>query len=127
MNRLRTVPVFVRLLVGLFLAAQLAGVVSSPRASAHPAMPDAGIAPSHHDHAHHHDDGSGSGPAPHQHDGGNLADTCCALHAYFAGVLPPAVAVKTASIVGERLAARPDDQAPGLPPGRLDRPPRPLR
>jgi hypothetical protein len=127
MNRLRTIPGFVRLLVGLFLMAQLAGVVSSPRASAQPAMPDAAMVD---DHGDHHHDGVGSGgpgAAHHHHDGGNLADTCCALHAYFAGVMPPAVAVKTARAVGERLAARPDDQSSGVAPGRLDRPPRPLR
>ena len=117
MKRLRSIPRFVRLLVGLFLLAQLAGVVSSPRANALP-MPDAEH--SHQHHGHHHD---GSGAAHHH---GDLADTCCALHAYFAGVMPPAVAVKTATVVAERLAASPDDQSGGVPPGRLDRPPRPL-
>jgi hypothetical protein len=123
MKRLRSIPRFVRLLVGLFLLAQLAGVVSSPRANALP-MPDATAEPSPQHHAHHHDD---SGAAHHHGDHGNLADTCCALHAYFAGVMPPVVAVKTAIVVGERLAAGPDDQSRGVPPGRLDRPPRPLR
>jgi len=122
MKWFRTIPNFVRLLVGLFLVAQLAGVVSSPRASAQP-MPDAGMVHSHQDRAHHHD---GSG-APHHHDGGNLADTCCALHAYFAGVMPPIVAMAAESVVGERLALRFDHQRAGVPPGRLDRPPRPLR
>jgi len=66
---------------------------------------------------------------PHHHgdQGGNLADTCCALHAYFAGVLPPVMAIETRSVIGEPLAARPDDQVLGVPPSRLDRPPRPLR
>jgi hypothetical protein len=121
MRWFRTIRGFVRLLVGLFLVAQLAGVVSSPRATAHP-IADAAVVHSHEDLAHHQ---HGSGAA-HHHDGGKLADTCCALHAYFAGVMPPAVAVTTATVVGERLAARPDDQFPGVPPGRLDRPPRPL-
>ena len=120
MKRLRSIPRFVRLLVGLFLLAQLAGVVSSPRANALP-MPDAEH--SHQHHGHHHD---GSGAAHHHGDQGNLADTCCALHAYFAGVMPPAIAVKTATVVAERLAAGPDHQSRGVPPGRLDRPPRPL-
>jgi DUF2946 family protein len=129
MNRLRTIPGFVRLLAGLFLMAQLAGVVSSPRASAQPAMADAGVIHDMtHDHAGHHQAGAGADqPAPaHHHHDGNLADTCCALHAYFAGVMPPPVAVKTANVVGERLAARRDFQSSGVAPGRLDRPPRPL-
>jgi hypothetical protein len=120
MKRLRSIPNFVRLLVGLFLLAQLAGVVSSPRANALP-MPDATAEHSHQHHAHHHDDSGAT------HDHSSLADTCCALHAYFAGVMPPPVAVKTATVVGERLSASPDHQSRGVPPGRLDRPPRPLR
>ena len=123
MKRLRSIPRFVRLLVGLFLLAQLAGVVSSPRANALP-MPDTTAEHSHQHHGHHHDD---SGAARHHGDHGNLADSCCALHAYFAGVMPPAVAVKIATVVGERVAAGPDDQSGGVPPSRLDRPPRPLR
>jgi hypothetical protein len=122
MKWLRTIPRFVRLLIGLFLVAQLAGVVSSPRASAQP-MPDATAQHSHQHHGHHDD----SGTASHHGDHGNLADSCCALHAYFAGVMPPVVAVKTATVVGERLAAGPDGQSRGVPPGRLDRPPRPPR
>jgi hypothetical protein len=121
MKWLRSIPRFVCLLIGLFLVAQLAGVVSSPRAGAQP-MPDA-----QHDHAHHghHHDGTDAAHQPGDH--GNLADSCCALHAYFAGVMPPIVAVKTAIVVGQRLAAGPDDQSGGVPPGRLDRPPRPRR
>jgi hypothetical protein len=123
MKWLRSIPRFVRLLIGLFLVAQLAGVVSSPRADAQP-MPDATAQHNHQHHGHEHDS---SGAAHQPGDHGNLADSCCALHAYFAGVMPPAVAVKTAAVVGERLAAGPDDQSGGVPPARLDRPPRPPR
>jgi hypothetical protein len=134
MKRLRTIPGFVRVLVGLFLMAQLAGVVSSPRANATPTA-DADVVQSDQDHGHHqnHEHHHGGADAAHHggNDGhgdhGNLADTCCALHAYFAGVMPPVVAVTTVSIVGERFAARADDQSPGVSPSRLDRPPRPLR
>jgi hypothetical protein len=48
------------------------------------------------------------------------------LHAYFAGVLPPAIVIETGIVIGESLAMSPDDRERGVPPGRLDRPPRPL-
>ena len=122
MNLFRTIPRFVRLLVALFLVAQFAGVVSSPRAGA---QPIAAASQGHHQHGHDH---GGPGKSHHHGDqGGTLADTCCALHAYFAGVLPPIIAIKTGSIVSEPLALGRDDQNVGVPPGRLDRPPRPQR
>jgi Ni/Co efflux regulator RcnB len=122
MNWLRTIRGFVRLLVALFVVAQFAGVVSSPRANAQP-MANAALAHDHHQH-----DDADQGNVPHHHDHGrNLADTCCALHAYFAGILPPAVLIATGSAISQSLIGSPDDQARGMPPGRLDRPPRPLR
>ncbi len=108
------------MLVALFLVAQFAGVVSSPRADAQP-IPSASHADHHH--AHHHGDQGGA----HHHGDGSPADTCCALHAYFAGILPPVIAIETVTVVGERFAAGADDQRLGVPAGRLDRPPRPLR
>jgi len=124
MNWFRTIPGFVRLLVALFLIAQFAGVVSSPRANAQP-IATAAAAHDHHQHGHDHAD---EGKVPlHGDHSGNLADTCCALHAYFAGILPPTVVIETASAIGKSLAGAPDDQRRGMPPGRLDRPPRPLR
>jgi hypothetical protein len=122
MNWFRTIRGFVRLLVALFVVAQFAGVVSSPRANAQP-IANAALAYDHHQHDH-----ADEGKVPHHGDhSGNLADTCCALHAYFAGILPPAVLVETGSAMGQSLAGAPDDQDRGMPPGRLDRPPRPLR
>jgi hypothetical protein len=123
MNWFRTIPRFVRALVALFLVAQFAGVVSSPRAEA---QPIAAASQSHHQYGHDHGD---TGTAHHHHGdhGGNLADTCCALHAYFAGVLPPVIAIETGSVIGEPLVIGRDHQSVGVPPGRLDRPPRPLR
>jgi hypothetical protein len=125
----RSIPGFVRVLIALFLVAQFSGVVSSPRAST-PAPADA--AAIHHQHAHDHgsatashDHGGPSGAA--HHHGGDPADTCCALHAYFAGILPPVIAIASGDVVGEELAAGRDDFGLGVPPGRLDRPPRPLR
>jgi hypothetical protein len=119
MSWFRTIPGIVRLLVGLFLVAQFAGVVSSPRAGAQP------ITAASHQHGHDHGD---PGKAHHHRDhGGALADTCCALNAYFTGVLPPVIAIETGRITGEPLAVGRDHQSVGVPPGRLDRPPRPLR
>jgi len=80
-----------------------------------------------HDHHHHAQDHADHGKLHDHHDhGGTLADTCCALHAYFAGVLPPVIAVETEGVVGEQLSVGPDNLALGIPHGRLDRPPRPL-
>ncbi len=128
---LRTIPWFTRLLVGLFLVAQFAGVVSAPRANAVPMTAAASQTSAsetdgfkvHHHAQDRHDQGGVRGPHDH---GGNLADTCCALHAWFAGVLPPIIAIAVETAIGEPLSVRPDDLAPGAPGGRLDRPPRPL-
>jgi hypothetical protein len=122
MNWFRTIRGFVRLLVALFVVAQFAGVVSSPRAAAQP-MANTVAAHDHHPHGHGHAD---TGKVHHHSDdSGNLADTCCALHAYFMGLLPGAIRIETKNVRGESLAVDPDDQGFGLTPGRLDRPPRP--
>jgi hypothetical protein len=63
----------------------------------------------------------------HPDHGRNPADACCALHAYFVGVISPMIGILTDWMAGEPLVASLVDQEPGLPPGRLDRPPRPLR
>jgi len=105
------------------MVAQFAGVVSSPRANAEAT---GALAPLSHEHAHH-----GNVGQTHEHHrpdhGGTPADACCALHAYFVGVISPAIGIVTESMAGETLVASLVDQEPGLPPGRLDRPPRPLR
>jgi len=116
-------PGFVRLLIGLFLVAQFAGVVSSPRANA---LPVATATASHDQHHYAHDHGEEGRQHDHHDHSGTLADTCCALHAYFAGVLPPVIAIETGSVIGKPLSIGPDNLALGIPPGRLDRPPRPL-
>jgi hypothetical protein len=128
MKLLRTIPWFTRVLVGLFLVAQFAGMASSPRANALP-MAAAGTpqsdalhvdAPARH---HHHAQSRVDHGTP---CGGNPADGCCALHACFSGLLPPVVAIAAVTVAGEPLSVSPDDVAPGAPSGRLDRPPRPL-
>jgi len=128
MQWFRTKTPAIRLLVGLFLLAQFAGVVSSPLSQAHAA---AGTAIAHA--AHHHADGH---RANDHRDGGcaqadvgtcaDHADYCCALHAFFAGILPPAAAIEKAGVAAETLRPAVSDVALGLAGGRLDRPPRPL-
>jgi hypothetical protein len=143
MKVLRTIPWFTRLLVALFLAAQFAGMVSMPHANAAP-MPHAGashvtasgmaVSVPHASHMHpsaaHHDapaqgNGSSGMPCGHHDGGGAPADTCCALHACFAGLMPPAVAVAAEIVASEHLPAGADDRAASAPSDRLDRPPRP--
>ena len=118
---LRSTPCFVRVLVALFLVAQFAGVVSSPLASAHAA---ANTTASHVDHQHSHGQGREGSRHHHGDQSRDRADLCCALHAFFAGVLPSAV--ETADVVGERIAVILTDVGAGVDPGRLDRPPRPM-
>ncbi len=124
MQRLRTIPRFVRVLVVLFMAAQFAGVVSSPLALAEE-NPAAAVS-----HMHHHDmDAHGDAVKFHSHgdrSANHHADPCCALHAFFAGVLPAVIAVEAADIVSQRLVVGLVDIVSGIDPGRLDRPPRPL-
>lgn len=127
MQWFRTMTFFVRVLVVLFLVAQFAGVVSSPLASADAF---ANAIASHAHHHHHHQHGHFQdfrSDADHQGDqGGDHVDHCCALHAFFAGVLPPVIALQTMDVVGQQLAADVADVVLGVAPGRLDRPPRPL-
>lgn len=123
MQWLRTTTRFVRVLVALFVVAQFAGVVSSPLASAH-GIPTAVAL---HVHDHHADDHGGQETFHHHGDrNGNHADYCCALHAFFAGVLPAVIAIETVDVIGQRFTADLTDVGWGVAPGRLDRPPRPL-
>lgn len=123
MQWLRTVAPLIRVLVGLFVLAQFAGAVSSPFAGSwqreHSAAP----------HVHHHRAGAADvGGMAHEHGGRqqNHADYCCALHAFFAGVLPYVAAVASTTLTGERVVANLTQAAIGLTPGRLDRPPKSL-
>ncbi len=123
MQGFRTIASFVRLLVALFLLAQFSGVVSAPLAGARGA---ASAVVSHVAHQDAHDRDSGR-CAHHRGDvNGSRADYCCALHAFFAGVLPSTVTAEVVVIAGQRLAVEVADIGLGVDPGRLDRPPRPL-
>jgi len=120
MQWLRSIRGFMRVLVGLFLLAQLAGVVSSPFASARASTVAS--------HAHHHHAHQGDAPAAaHQHGTQRSAhvDDCCALHAFFAGVLPSLTVVEHATLSGERIAPNPMQGSVGFAISRLDRPPKP--
>jgi hypothetical protein len=121
MSWLRTIKDFVRVLVALFVIAQFAGVVASPLASAEAfAKAAASRVHDHHAHLHDHD-----GNTVHHHGDGQV-DRCCALHAFFAGILPPVIELPAAVTPGQRLVVNLADIAHGVAIGRLDRPPRPL-
>jgi len=121
MNWFRTIRGLVRPMIAALLVAQLAGVVSFQGAHAQPLVNVVG-SPIHHHEGHHH------GDAQKTHHGGDQipGDRCCALHAFFAAVLPPAIVISTATVIGQRVAAGLDERRLGVPPDRLERPPRPL-
>jgi hypothetical protein len=127
----RTKTHAIRLLVALFLVAQFAGVVSSPLAQARAAA-GAVVAHASHHQAHKHQEVAQRANG-HRHDGCAQSDAgacgaanyCCALHAFFAGILPPAAAIDNPVVAGEALHPGVTDIALSLHPARLDRPPRP--
>lgn len=101
MKLLRTIPWFTRVLVGLFLVTQFAGMVSPPRANALP-MPAADVSQVHYHHAQDHGPGN-----PHS---GNPADAC-----FFAVVLPLVIAMTTDTVTGEPRSADVDILTLGMP------------
>jgi hypothetical protein len=74
---------------------------------------------------HHHGDGAGTADR-HGDQHRDHADRCCALHAFFAGVLPAVIAVETVTTAGRPIVVGLADVGLGALPGRLDRPPRPF-
>jgi len=128
MNRFRTITRFVRLLIGLFVIAQFAGVISSPLAGVQSRHTEAAF----HVHYRHGQDTGGQDTGGQQilgHPGdptGDPADHCCALHAFFTGVVPAVIAVEAVDVGARRLAADFADITVAVAPGRLDRPPRRL-
>lgn len=121
MQRLRSLSRFSRGLVILFLIAQFAGAAPSPVGDATAEVVAAG-------HTAHHRFVDTGQPGFHcyGHYCDAAADHCCALHAYFAGVLPPPVALQPVEFTGQRLADMLGDIGLGFVPGPLDRPPRPM-
>ena len=124
MQRFRTITGFVRALIALFVVAQFAGVVSSPLASTEAFANAIASHDQYHKHAHFKEHGLDAEPKGDQNSG--RVDHCCAVHAFFVGVLPPMIALQTMDVVGQELAADVADVVLGVAPGRLDRPPRPL-
>jgi len=114
---------FVRVLVALFMVGQFAGAVPSPLASSHAFA----VALALHDHNHRMPRQSGAVDTGHHcNQDRDQADHCCALHAFFAGVLPAIVAVETIDILTQRVAPDLEDLSFGVASDRLDRPPRPV-
>jgi len=123
MRWFRTSKRSIHVLVMAFLLAQFAGSVSSPLTGAWASEPRAAS------HVHHHHAGTGDiGGMGNEHGDTQQghSDYCCALHAFFAGVLPSVAAVGSMTLTGERVAANFAQATIGLAPGRLDRPPKPL-
>jgi hypothetical protein len=123
MNRLRTIRGFVRILIAAFVVAQFAGVNSSPHARTETGPSSVSA------HVHHQHQTSDLGTVRHQHPADHKAtysDYCCALHAFFVGIVTPPVAVNILATVSARLALQGDISRPTYTVERLDRPPRPL-
>jgi len=119
MARLRTIRSFIPWLVGVFLVAQLAGIV--PRVvDAQPSI----IALVSHDHLQHTHDRADQAKA-HQHDDQDaaIANKCCALH-LLNGVVPFVVAFVSFDLVAEPLSQAWMTSIAGIEPGLLFRPPR---
>jgi hypothetical protein len=123
MQRLRTISGFVHVLVALFLVAQFAGAIPSPLPTAE-AFANAAALHAHQEHMH--SQGLARAAHHHGHQTTDHVDHCCALHAFFAGVLPPAVVVESVARTGQRLTPNLTERGVGLAPGRLDRPPKPI-
>jgi hypothetical protein len=123
MHWFRSLNRSIHALVVAFLLAQFAGVVPSPLASAQN-FADAVTHHAHHQHAQgYSEEGGGS---RHRDRTGNHGDTCCALHAFFAGVVPCIVAIEIRAVAGQRITAVfAEDRVEALQ-NRLDRPPKPV-
>jgi hypothetical protein len=127
----RTRRWFGRWLLGLFLIAQLAGVV--PLVTVHlehaiaseqdaAADSDAGTSAHATSHAHHHHAHHGSGP--HDHGASDPNDQCCTLHHHLAGVLPGLAPAGAADLVVAAIVSlRPAPLVPANP-SLLERPPK---
>jgi hypothetical protein len=123
---------FGRWLLGLFLMAQLAGVVplvtvhlEHAIASEQDAAADSGETgtPAHvASHAHHHHVHHGS--SPHDHGASDPNDQCCTLHHHLAGVMPHAAPARAADRVLAVIVSLPPAALVPADPGLLERPPK---
>jgi hypothetical protein len=117
-----------RWLLGLFLIAQLAGVVplvtvhlehaiASDQDAAADSGDGAAVSHAHHHHVHH-------GSGPHDHGASDPNDQCCTLHHHLTGVLPEAAPARaTDLVVAAVVSPRPAPLVPAEP-GLLERPPK---
>ena len=122
MNWLRTIRGFVRVLLVAFVVAQFAGVNSLPLASAETGSSAVAW------HVHHqHLQGAEHGVAGHHHGDHKAPFTehCCALHAFFVGIVCLAVDIESLAVSSTRLTPAADISRPIQTAARLDRPPRP--
>jgi hypothetical protein len=120
-------------LLGLFFAAQVAGIV--PLVGAHlqhvfASQQDiaddlaANGAEQHVHHHHvHHDDGVG-GHGKHDHGTDDPNDQCCTLHHHLAGITPHAVGAKASGLLIAPAIAVPPRSLVGADPGLPERPPK---
>jgi len=119
MHRSPTIRTLVPWLIGLFVVAQLAGMVPFRQAIAWEPPSHLGNILGHDHHV--------AGHSGHHHHGVvDLEGACCALHAFLTGILPDVAAAAPADITRARLAVISEDRLAGIDPGLPDRPPRPL-
>jgi hypothetical protein len=119
----RTIRGVAPLLAGLFVIAQLSGVVPSRLAHALPTIN--AVAMVMHDHHMHADDHADDHIAKHHHHDGAAGDECCALHLLVA-VLSPVIDAQPADLFSEPIPSARLDIIIGKRSNRLDRPPRPV-
>lgn len=123
MHWLRTIRGFVRILIAVFVVGQFAGVNSLSPANAETAADTAGW---HLHHQHVQEAEHGTAGRHHGDHKGPLSEHCCALHAFFVGIVCPTVTVEAVGATGTRLALPADTAHRTDTASRLDRPPRPL-
>jgi hypothetical protein len=117
MNRLRNMRGLVRILLAVLVAAQVAGVLSSPLAKAAPGLSGVG-SQVHHQHAH-------GGAGHHQTDQkSSFTEHCCALHAIFVGTVCQTVGLEASAASCTRVVPANDLGQHAGAASRLDRPPR---
>jgi hypothetical protein len=118
---------FGRLLLGLFLIAQPAGV--APLVAVHlqhisateqDVADDAGTGVTPHTHHHHVHQGSGH----HDHGDADPNDQCCTIHHHLAGVLPLAAGAKANDVLLATNVSLPPQALVPADPGLLERPPK---
>jgi hypothetical protein len=121
-KRFRTIRGIIPWLIGLFVVAQLSGVVPSRLPHGLPTLNAAAMVM--HDHHGHAAAGPSSHSQQHKHNpDGSAGDACCALHLLIA-VLTPIPDAAPAGVLSQRVSPTGMDSIAGIRSDRLDRPPR---